>query len=160
MMIDNTVFIAAGAQVVGMVYIDEYSSVWYNAVVRGDRSKITIGRFSNIQDGCIIHGSEDYPVRIGDFVSVGHGSKIHGAEVSDNCIIGMGAILLNGVRIGKDSVVAAGSVVTEAKKFPDRSLIMGTPATVVRSLHPEEVESIKQNALEYKDLTVKHKSGK
>ncbi len=156
-MIDTTVFIADGARIIGRVDIDEYSSIWYNAVIRGDKAKIGIGRYSNVQDCCIIHGSENFPVRIGDYVTIGHGAKVHGADIGDNCMIGMGAILLNGVRINENSVVAAGSIVTEAKSFPPNSLILGTPATVVRTLNSDEIESIKQNALEYKELTVKNK---
>jgi carbonic anhydrase/acetyltransferase-like protein (isoleucine patch superfamily) len=151
-MIDETVFIADGAKIVGSVSIGEYSSVWYNAVLRGDRSRIIVGRYSNVQDCCVIHSPESFTVRLGDYVTIGHGAKIHGAEVADNTLVGMGAILMNGCRIGSNSVVAAASVVTENKVIPPGSLAMGVPAKVVRALSPEEIESIRQNALEYKAL--------
>ncbi len=151
-MIDQTVYVADGARVVGSVSIGEFSSVWHNAVVRGDRSRITIGRCSNVQDCCVIHSPERMPVRIGDFVSIGHGAMVHGAEVADNVLVGMGAILLNGCRIGAGSVVAAGSVVTEGAIIPPGSLVMGVPGKVARKLNADEIESIRQNALEYKAL--------
>jgi gamma-carbonic anhydrase len=155
--IDETVFIADGARVVGSVTIKEYSSVWFNAVIRGDRSKIMIGKCSNVQDCCIIHSPESHPVRIGDFVTIGHGAKIHGAEVGDNCLIGMGAILLNGAKVGANSVVAAASLVTEGTIVPAGSLVMGLPAKVVRRLSQDEIGSIRQNALEYKALAARTK---
>jgi carbonic anhydrase/acetyltransferase-like protein (isoleucine patch superfamily) len=151
-MIDETVFIADGAKIVGSVSIGEYSSVWYNAVLRGDRSRIVIGRYSNIQDGCIVHSPERFPVRIGDYVTLGHGAKVHGAEIGDNTLIGMGAILMNGCKIGSNSVVAAASVVTENTVIPSSSLALGVPAKVIRKISADEIESIRQNALEYKAL--------
>jgi len=151
-MIDKSVFIADGAKVIGSVTIGEDSSVWYNAVIRADRTRVIIGKCSNIQDCCVIHGPERFPVRIGDFVSVGHGAKVHGAEIGDNTLIGMGAILMNGCKVGAGSVVAAASVVTENTVVPPGSLAMGAPAKVVRRLSAEERESIRQNALDYKML--------
>jgi len=150
--IDETVYVADGAKIVGSVSIGEYSSVWYNAVLRGDRSRIVVGRYSNVQDCCVIHGPESFPVRIGDYVSIGHGAKVHGAEIGDNSLIGMGAILMNGCRIGDNCVVAAAAVVTEGKVIPPGSLVLGVPAKVMRALSPEEIESVRQNALEYKAL--------
>jgi carbonic anhydrase/acetyltransferase-like protein (isoleucine patch superfamily) len=154
-MIDDTVFIAEGARIVGSVTIGEHSSVWYNAVIRGDRSRIMIGKYTSVQDCCIIHSPERFPVRIGDYVTIGHGAKVHGAEVGDNSLIGMGAILLNGSKIGTGCVIAAASVVTENTTIPNGSLAMGIPARIVRTLSQEEIESIRQNALEYKVLSQK-----
>jgi carbonic anhydrase/acetyltransferase-like protein (isoleucine patch superfamily) len=159
-MIDETVFVADGARIVGSVTIGEHSSVWYNAVIRGDRAKIVIGKCSNVQDCCIIHSPERFPVRIGDHVTIGHGAKVHGAEVGDNCLIGMGAILMNGCKIGAGSVVAAASVVTENTIIPPGTIAMGAPAKVVRRLSAEEIDSIKQNALEYKVLAAKQRPHK
>ncbi len=156
-MIDETVYVADGARVVGSVSIGEYSSVWYNAVLRGDRNRIVIGRYTNIQDCCTLHSPESYPVRVGDYVTVGHGAKIHGAEVGDNVLIGMGAILMNGCKIGSNSVVAAAAVVKENTVIPSGTLAAGVPAKVVRRLSPQEVESIRQNALEYKALAAQAK---
>ena len=157
-MIDDTVYIADGSKVVGSVSLGEFSSVWYNAVVRGDRSRIVIGKYSNIQDCCVIHSPEQHPVRIGDYVSIGHGAMIHGAEVADNVLIGMGAILMNGAKVGANSVVAAAAIVTEGVVVPPGSLVMGVPGKVVRKLSPQEVDSIRQNALEYKALAAVAKS--
>ena len=159
-MIDKSVFIAEGAKVVGSVTIGEDSSVWYNAVIRGDKSRIIIGKCSNVQDLCIIHSPERFPVRIGDYVTIGHGAKLHGAEVADNTLVGMGAILMNGCKIGAGSVVAAATVVTENTMIPAGSLVMGIPGKVVRKLSPGEQDSIRQNALEYKALAAKSRPHK
>jgi carbonic anhydrase/acetyltransferase-like protein (isoleucine patch superfamily) len=113
---------------------------------------ITIGNNSNVQDNSVLHSSKGYPLKIGDYVSVGHAAVIHGCTVDDNCIIGMNATLLNGSHIQKNSIVAAGSVVTGGKVFPENSLIMGVPARVVRELSEEEVQGIKDNALRYFNL--------
>ncbi|MBD3387728.1 MAG: gamma carbonic anhydrase family protein [Candidatus Altiarchaeales archaeon] len=151
-MIDETVFIAEGARVIGKVALDAHSSVWYNAVLRGDRNRIIVGKCTNIQDCCVIHSPEHFPVRIGDYVTIGHGAKVHGAEIGDNTLIGMGTILMNGCKIGANSVVMAASVVTENTIIPAGSLAVGNPAVVKRQLGAEEIESIKQNALDYKAL--------
>ncbi len=157
MKIDDSVFIAKGARIVGDVTIGAYSSVWYNAVLRGDRAKILIGQATNVQDLCIIHGSARHEVKIGDFVTLGHGSMVHGAEVADGTLIGMGAVLMNGSRVGKGSVVAAASVVTENETIPPGCIAMGQPAKVIRELTDEEIEGIKHNALEYKQLASKNR---
>jgi len=158
-MIDDTVFIADGARVIGAVTIGQYSSVWYNAVLRADRTKIRIGKVTNVQDLCVIHGSERHNVNIGDFVTIGHGAKVHGAEVGDRCLIGMGAVIMNGAKIGDGSVIAAAAVVTENAIIPPGSIAMGLPAKVVRELCPEEIEGIKHNALEYKEMAASAKRG-
>lgn len=154
-MIHPSVKIFDGAKVVGSVNIDSHSSVWFNAVLRGDIEDITIGKFSNIQDNCVLHSSKGYPLNIGTCVSVGHAAVLHGTTVQDNCLIGMNATLLNGSFIGKNSMVGAGAVVTEGKKFPKESLILGVPAKVIRKLENSEIESIKNNALRYAEMAVK-----
>ena len=151
-MIHDTVKIFPGAHVVGDVDIGENSSVWYNAVIRGDRGPIVIGKNSNVQDNCVIHCSDTLTTKLGDYVSIGHGAIIHGCQIGENVIIGMNATILNDAIIGNDSLVGAGSVVTEGKKFPDRSLIVGTPGKLIRELTDEEVEKLKWNALVYVDL--------
>ncbi|MEW6010518.1 MAG: gamma carbonic anhydrase family protein [Methanobacterium sp.] len=151
--IHSSVRLFPGAHVQGKVEIDENSSVWYNAVVRGDIEPIKIGKFSNIQDNCVVHSSADYPVKIGDYVSVGHAAVLHGCTIDKNVLIGMNATVLNGAHIGKDSVVGAGAVVTEGKKFPSRSLIIGMPARLIKELNEEEIRSIKENALRYSVLS-------
>lgn len=138
-----------GARIVGNVRIGDGSSVWYNAVLRGDLEPIEIGRCSNIQDNCVVHTSRGYPVRVGDCVSVGHAAVLHGCIVADNVLIGMNSTILNGAVIGENSIVGAGAVITSGKEFPPGSLIIGTPARAVRELSDEEIESIRDNARRY-----------
>ncbi|HEY0196274.1 MAG TPA: gamma carbonic anhydrase family protein [Methanobacterium sp.] len=154
-MIHPTVKILNGSQILGKVNIGSHSSVWYNAVIRGDIGGIDIGEYSNIQDNCVLHSSKGFPLQIGSFVSVGHAAVLHGTTVENNCLIGMNSSLLNGSAIGKNSIVGAGAVVTEGKKFPPESLILGMPAKVIRNLEPPEVESIKDNAVRYAEMAGK-----
>jgi len=151
-MIHHSALIFPGAHTIGKVSIGENSSIWHNAVIRGDIESITIGNFSNVQDNCVLHSSKGFPIELGDYVSVGHAAVIHGCKVDDNCIIGMNSTVLNGSHIQKNCIVAAGSVVTEGKIFPQGSLIMGVPARVVRELSEEEFNMIKDNALRYSRL--------
>ena len=151
--IDKTVVTFPGSHIIGDVKIGENSSVWYNAVIRGDRGPIIIGKNSNIQDNCVIHCADDLTTALGDNVSVGHGAILHGCEIEDNVLIGMNATVLNGAKIGKGSVVGAGALVTERKEFPEGSLILGVPGKLVRQLSLEEMEKIKINALVYVKLS-------
>ncbi|HMK54178.1 MAG TPA: gamma carbonic anhydrase family protein [Methanobacteriaceae archaeon] len=151
--IHHTVKIMPGVHMVGRVEIGEKSSLWYNAVVRGDIEPITIGKYSNIQDNCVVHSSHGYPLTLGDYVSVGHAAVLHGCQVEDNCLIGMNATILNGSKIGKNSIIGAGAVVTEGKEFPPRSLILGLPARIVGKLDNDKIENIRQNALRYAELS-------
>ena len=150
--IDKTVLTFPGSHIVGDVKIGENSSVWYNAVIRGDRGPIIIGKNSNVQDNCVIHCKDNEPTMLGDNVSVGHGAILHGCEIQDNVLIGMNATVLNEAKIGKDSVVGAGALITEGKEFPEKSLIIGVPGKLVRQLSSEEVEKIKENASIYVEL--------
>lgn len=153
--IDDSVKIFEGAKIIGKVKIDAESSVWYNAVIRGDIEPITIGKYSNVQDNCVIHSSKNYPVNLGDYVSVGHAAVLHGCEIGDNCLIGMNSTVLNGAKIGKNSIVGAGAVVTEGKVFEEGSLILGIPAKAIKKLTKEQIETIKDNALRYTKLAQK-----
>ena len=145
-----TAFIDDSAQVIGNVQIGEESSVWMSAVVRGDVHWIRIGRRSNIQDGTVVHVMKDsHPTVIGDNVTIGHGALIHGCTIEDQCLIGMGAIVLNGARVGTGSIVAAGALVVEGMAIPPRSLVMGSPAKVRRSLSDAEVTDIQMYADRY-----------
>ncbi len=144
-----------GSYTIGKVKIGKNSSIWYNAVLRGDIEPIKIGKYSNIQDNCVVHSSTDYPVQVGDYVSVGHSAVLHGCTIEDNVLVGMNATILNGAHIGKDSMVGAGAVVTEGKEFPDQSLILGLPSKVIKTLNKEEIESIKENAVKYSALSKK-----
>jgi carbonic anhydrase/acetyltransferase-like protein (isoleucine patch superfamily) len=143
-------FIAEGAVVLGEVYLGDDVSIWYNAVIRGDVDTIHIGNYSNVQDGSVIHVTKDkYPTKIGEFVTIGHGVILHGCEIGDTVLVGIGAIILDNAKIGSGSIVAAGSVVPPNKVFPERSMIMGNPAKVTRQLTDDDVKGIRDNALHY-----------
>jgi carbonic anhydrase/acetyltransferase-like protein (isoleucine patch superfamily) len=153
-LVHATAFVDDSAQVIGDVEIGPDSSVWMTVVIRGDVNTIRIGARSNVQDGTIVHVMHHaHPTRIGDDVTIGHGAIVHGCTIGDRVLVGMGAILLNGVSVGDDSIVAAGSLVTEGTEIPPRSLVMGRPALVRRALTGEEVASI----LEYSANYVRYK---
>lgn len=155
--IGERTWIAENAMVIGESKIGNDCGVWFGVTIRGDVNYIKIGDRSNIQDGCIIHvdhsitenKDDGYPTIIGDDVTVGHGVTLHGSQIGNACLIGMSATLLNGCEIGEESMVAAGSLVTQNKKFPPRSLIMGTPAKVVRPLSEDEIANIYKSAQNY-----------
>ena len=147
--IEKANFVADSADIIGDVIAEENSSIWYNCTLRGDIESIRIGKNTNIQDNTVVHVGYDVGTVIGDNVTVGHSAIIHGCTIGDDCLIGMGAIILNHAVIGKESIVGAGALVTMGKKFPPRSLIMGSPAKAVRSLTEEEVESIRKNVASY-----------
>jgi carbonic anhydrase/acetyltransferase-like protein (isoleucine patch superfamily) len=145
-----TAYIDESAQVIGDVEIGEESSVWMSAVVRGDVHWIRIGRRSNVQDGTVIHVmNQTHPTTIGDNVTIGHAAVLHGCTIEDQCLIGMGAIVLNGVRVGAGSIVAAGSLLVENMQVPPRSLVMGSPARVRRTLGDADVADIQMYADRY-----------
>jgi carbonic anhydrase/acetyltransferase-like protein (isoleucine patch superfamily) len=145
-----TAYIDESAQVIGDVEIGEDSSVWMAVVIRGDVNRIRIGRRSNVQDGTIVHVMKDtHATLIGDNVTIGHAAVIHGCTIDDQCLIGMGAILLNGVRIGVGSIVAAGTLLAEGTEIPPRSLVMGTPGKVKRAISDAELASIQMYADRY-----------
>ena len=145
-----TAYIDSSAQVVGDVEIGEESSVWMAVVIRGDVNRIRIGRRSNVQDGTVVHVMKDtHETTIGDDVTIGHAAVIHGCTIEDRCLIGMGAILLNGARIGEGSIVAAGTLVVEGMVVPPRSLVMGSPGKVKRALTDAEVAGIQTYADRY-----------
>lgn len=147
-------FVDASAQVIGDVEIGADSSVWMQAVVRGDVNRIRIGARSNLQDAVVVHVMHGtHPTVIGDDVTIGHSAVVHGCTIGDRVLIGMGAIVLNGVRVGEESIVAAGTVVTEGTAIPPRSLVMGTPGKVRRTLTDADVASILESARHYVDLS-------
>jgi carbonic anhydrase/acetyltransferase-like protein (isoleucine patch superfamily) len=156
--IANSAWIAPSADIVGDVEIGEDSSIWFGCVVRGDVHYIKIGKRTSIQDMSMIHVThfekekklgDGNPTIIGDDVTIAHKVMLHGCTISDACLIGMSATILDGAVIGKESIVGAGSLVTKNKKFPPRSLIMGSPAKVIRELTDEEVANIYENAKNY-----------
>lgn len=134
------VYVSEGVRIVGNVEIQKDCGIWFNTVIRGDVAKVVVKKGSNIQDNSTLHVGHGYPCIVGENVTVGHNVLLHGSVVGDHCLIGMGSILLNGSEIGEYSVVAAGSLVTQKSKFPPRSLIMGSPAKVVRELSNEEIK--------------------
>jgi gamma-carbonic anhydrase len=145
-----TAFVDGSAQVIGDVDIGAESSIWMNVVIRGDVNTIRIGQRSNVQDGTVVHVMHDtHPTSIGDDVTIGHGAIVHGCTIHDRVLIGMGAIVLNGAEIGADSIVAAGTLVTEGAVIPPRSLVMGSPGKVRRPLGDEDVASILEYARNY-----------
>ena len=147
--IEPSVFVAAGAIILGDVHIGAQSSVWFNAVIRADTDRVTIGAGTNVQDGVIIHVDAGAPCLIGNGVTIGHRAVVHGALVEDDVLIGIGAIVLSGAKIGRDSILGAGTLVTGHTVIPPRSMVLGVPGRVVRSLTDEEVASIHAAAERY-----------
>jgi carbonic anhydrase/acetyltransferase-like protein (isoleucine patch superfamily) len=158
--IHPTAFLAPTAVVMGEVTIGEEASIWYTAVVRGDMAPIRIGARSNIQDGTIIHVDEGVPCVVGERVGVGHRVILHGCTVEDDCLIGMGSVLLNRCHIGKGSVVAAGAVIPEGMEVPPGSLVMGVPGRVVRPVDPELARRIAGTWSHYVEQAKAHRSGR
>lgn len=149
--IHPTARIAEGAVVRGRVALGENVSIWYNAVLRGDVDAIEVGDDTNIQDGCIVHEDFGCPTRIGRRVTVGHGAILHGCTIGDDTLIGMGAIVLNGAHIGAECIVGAGALVTQGTVVPDGSVVLGSPARIVRQVTTEELEHNRANAQLYVD---------
>ncbi len=150
--ISETAFIVDSANVIGDVEVGDFSSIWFNAVLRGDRNKIKIGNRTSIQDNVVIHVDHLYEVQVGDDVSVGHGAVLHGCRIGSNVVIGMNSTVLNGAEIGKNSIIGANALVTEGKKFPENSLIIGVPGKVKREIKEAEIEATTRNAAEYVEL--------
>jgi len=142
-------FIAPNATLLGDVTIGEQASVWYGAVLRGDINRIVVGNRSNIQDGSVLHLSAEHGCLIGEDVTVGHMAMLHACTIGNEVLIGMGAIILDGVEIGDRCIIGAGALVTQHKKIPSGSMVMGSPAKIVRALTPEEQDSIKSWSARY-----------
>lgn len=147
--IAESAWIADSAQVMGDVQLGADASVWFGTVVRGDTAHITIGEGTNVQDASVLHADEGMPLTIGRHVTVGHQVMLHGCTIGDESLIGIGAIVLNGAKIGKNCLVGAGALLTEGKEFPDGSMIIGSPARVVRQLTPEQIEGLRRSAQHY-----------
>ena len=150
--IHPTARVAENATVIGKVTLEEESGVWFGAVLRADEEEIRIGARSNIQDNAVLHCDPNLPLTVGREVTVGHAAILHSCVIEDGCLIGMGAILLNGCVIGKGSMVAAGALVTQNTVVPPDSLVMGSPARVVRPLRPADREELAFSARLYVDL--------
>ena len=147
--IDQTVFIAETADIIGKVTIGKNSNIWYNTVIRADINTIEIGENTNIQDGSVVHVADNFKTIIGDNVTVGHKALVHGCRVGNNTLIGMGAIVLDGAEIGEYTLLGAGSLVPPGKKIPSGVLALGSPAKVIRELSEEEKQNLVKSALKY-----------
>jgi carbonic anhydrase/acetyltransferase-like protein (isoleucine patch superfamily) len=148
--IEENVFIAESSHIIGDVTIEKKCSIWFGAVLRGDDNYITVGEGSNIQDNSVVHGTvETSPTVIGKYVTIGHNAIIHGAEIGENCLIGMGSIIMDNCKIGKNTIVGAGSLIPSGKEIPEGVLCMGSPAKVVRKLTEEEHKKLISSAEHY-----------
>lgn len=147
--IHPTVFIAETATVIGDVTIGKEASIWFGAVIRGDASSIIVGEGTNVQDNVTIHSDADTPVIIGKRVTIGHAAVVHGATIEDDVLIGIGAIVLNHTRIGEQSIIAAGTLITEGTEVPPRSLVMGVPGKVIRQVNDDEFARTQDGAKIY-----------
>ncbi len=154
--IDPSAFIAKGAQVMGNVIIKKEASIWYNSVLRGDINQIIIGERSNIQDGCILHLENDLPCIVENDVTVGHHVNLHGCHVEECCLIGIGAIILSGARIGRGSIIGAGAVILENTIIPPFSLVVGCPGKIIKSTPEETINKQKKWAKKYVALSNVH----
>lgn len=155
--LQDRVWLAPGSVVVGRVDIGVDSSVWYNAVVRGDSDAVTIGARSNVQDGVVIHTHRGHPAIIGDDVSIGHNAVVHGATIENGCLIGMNATVLSGAIVGEGSLIAAGALVAQGAVIPPHSLVAGIPGRVVRPLTDEDRASVRHNSAVYLEYTAHHR---
>ena len=148
-LVDRSAYLAPGAVILGDVVIGAESSIWFNAVVRGDVEAIRVGRQTNIQDLCLLHADEGFPCLLGDRVTLGHGAIVHGAIVEDDCLIGMRSTIMNGAKIGSGTIVAAAAVVTEGTEIPPGSVVMGTPGKVKRAATEQDLQQIQHTAQHY-----------
>ena len=142
-------WVAPNAIIIGKVKLEKNSSIWFNAVLRGDIEKIVIGEDSNIQDGSVLHTDPGCPLTVGKGVTVGHMVMLHGCEISDDTLIGIGSTILNKAKIGKNCIIGANTLVTENKTIPDNSLVLGSPGKVIRKVTDEEIKVIRENAKHY-----------
>ncbi|MDM7860890.1 gamma carbonic anhydrase family protein [Alteromonas sp. ASW11-36] len=147
--IANSAYVAPGAHVMGKVVIHENASVWFNAVIRGDCDTITIGESTNVQDGSVLHTDFGIPLTLGKGITVGHKVMLHGCEIGDYSLIGINAVILNGAKIGKYCVIGANSLVTEGMEIPDYSLVMGSPAKIVKTIPEAMGEQLEKSAAHY-----------
>ncbi len=158
--IHNTCYISENATIIGRVTLKKNVSIWYGTVIRGDENCITVGENTNIQDNCTVHIGYSLPTIIGENITIGHGATIHGCTIKNNVLVGMGAIILDGAVINENVIIGAGSLVPPGKVIPSNSLVMGSPAKVVRQLTEKDIVSIKESALDYINTANDHKNCK
>ncbi len=152
--LSKAAFVAPNATVIGHVEIHDGANIWYTAVIRGDVERIHIGAHTNVQDGAVLHGDPGLPTMLEDYVTIGHRAVVHSAHIERGCLIGIGAIILNGVRVGAGSIIGAGAVVN--KEVPPGSLVVGVPGKVIKTLSPEEIEDLIDHAKKYEQLALVH----
>jgi carbonic anhydrase/acetyltransferase-like protein (isoleucine patch superfamily) len=157
-LIDPTAFVAEGAVVLGAVTIEAHASIWFGCVLRGDINRIVVGPRSNIQDLTVIHVSDDCPAIVGAGVSVGHRAIIHACEIGDETLVGMGAIVMDGARIGPRTIIAAGALVTKGTQVPEGSLVMGSPAKIIRTLSLHEQRANASLAVKYVEVSARYRA--
>ncbi len=157
--IDDTAWVAPNATVIGRVRLAAQVGIWYSAVLRGDLEDISVGAWTNIQDGCVLHADPGFPLAVGTGVSVGHNAILHGCTIGDNVLVGMGATVLNGAVIGEGSLIAANALIPEGTKIPPGSLVAGVPGKVRRELGEAELDRIRLNATVYLHNLAAHRDG-
>ena len=150
-------WVAPNATLIGKVKLEKNSSIWFNAVLRGDIELISIGENSNIQDGSVLHTDPGYKLNVGKGVTVGHMVMLHGCQIDDSTLIGIGSIILNNAKIGKNCIIGANTLITENKVIPDNSLVVGSPGRVLRKVTDDEIKAIHENAKHYVDGSKKYK---
>ena len=155
----ESAWVADSAQVIGRVTLEAQTSIWFGSILRGDSEHLHIGAGSNVQDGCVLHADAGIPLTLEAHVSVGHKVMLHGCTVGEGSLIGIGAVVLNHARIGKNCLVGAGALVTEGKEFPDGSMILGSPAKVVKTLSPEQILGIRRIADHYIENAKRYQLG-
>ena len=155
--LDKDSWVASNAVLIGKVILKKDSNVWFNVVLRGDIEPITIGEGSNVQDGSVFHTDPGCPLTLGKNVTVGHMVMLHGCQVDDDTLIGIGSTILNKTKIGKNCIIGANTLIPENKTIPDRSLVIGSPGKVIRQVTDKEVEEIKENAKHYVENFKKYK---
>lgn len=156
--IHKTCFIAENSTVIGAVTIEEYSSIWYNTVIRADVNNIYIGKGTNIQDNCTLHVNYKSPLSIGEYVTVGHNAILHGCTIGNKVLIGMGSIIMDDVEIGDNTIIGAGSLVPPGKTIPSGVLCLGSPAKIIRQLNPNEINDLSLSAKNYIEAAFTYKS--
>ena len=149
--IHETVWIAPGCHIIGKIALHKDASVWFGVTLRGDNEWITIGEGSNVQENTVMHTDPGCPLTIGTNCTIGHKAMLHGCTIEDNSLIGIGAVILNGAKIGKNCIIGANALITENKVIPDNSLVVGSPGKIVRQVSTEEAKSITENAIHYQD---------
>ena len=155
----ESAWVADSAQVIGRVTLEVHTSIWFGSILRGDSEHLQIGAGSNVQDGCVLHADAGIPLTLEAHVSVGHKVMLHGCTVGEGSLIGIGAVVLNHARIGKNCLVGAGALVTEGKEFPDGSMILGSPAKVVKTLSAEQILGIRRIADHYIENAKRYRLG-